>query len=444
MSDPTSTKSPKASKLVGVKGMNDILPPESARWEWLEAQVRELMARHAYRNIRTPIVEPTALFVRGLGEVTDIVEKEMYSFEDRLNGEHLTLRPEATAGVVRAMVEHNFLYEGGRRLYYMGPMFRHERPQRGRYRQFHQIGAEVLGFGGAEVDAELILLAQSLWQQLGLQDVRLELNSLGQPAERLAHRTALIAHFEQHADVLDEDARRRLHSNPLRILDTKNPAMQAMVAAAPRLLDFLGETSMAHFEQVQAILRAAGVPYTINPRLVRGMDYYNLTVFEFVTDRLGSQGTICGGGRYDYLIEQVGGKPTPAVGWALGVERVLELLRESGHHSPEPLPDVYAIIPDVAQVPAAMALLHTLRQHGVRVQMHAGSGEGMGSMKSQFRKADASGARHALIFGTDELARGEVGLKSLRDGQGAQRAVAMADLSTLVAQLLPTDQPQST
>ena len=401
--------------------MNDLLPPDSMRWEWLEDKVRDLMRRHAYRNIRTPIVEPTALFVRGLGEVTDIVEKEMYSFEDRLNGEQLTLRPEATAGVVRAVVEHNLLYEGGKRLYYMGPMFRHERPQRGRYRQFHQIGAEVLGFAGAEVDAELILLASTLWKELGLTEVRLELNSLGQPAERQAHRAALIAHLEQHQNLLDEDARRRLHSNPLRILDTKNPQMQAVVESAPRLLDFLGEASLAHFNAVRAILDANGVSYTINPRLVRGMDYYNLTVFEFITTRLGSQGTICGGGRYDYLIEQVGGKAAPAVGWALGVERVLELLKEQGEAVPAEVPDVYAIIPEPSLLPLAMRLIQRLRGLGVSVQMHAGSGEGMGSMKSQFKKADASGAAHALVFGQDELSRGEVAIKSLRDGAGAQR-----------------------
>ncbi len=421
MTDHTQ-KQAKAQKLVGVKGMNDILPPDSARWEWLEGQVRELMARYAYRNVRLPIVEPTALFVRGLGEVTDIVEKEMYSFEDRLNGEQLTLRPEGTAGLVRAVVEHNLLYEGGKRLYYMGPMFRHERPQRGRYRQFHQIGAEVLGFGGPEVDAELILLANDLWKVLGLSDVRLELNSLGQPEERRAHRAALIAHFEQHADALDEDAQRRLHSNPLRILDTKNPAMASVVESAPKLLDFLGEASLAHFGAVKAILDANGVAYRINPRLVRGMDYYNLTVFEFITESLGAQGTICGGGRYDYLIEQVGGKPAPAVGWALGVERVLELIKEQGEALAAPVPDVYAIVPDAAALPVAMRTLQALRALGVSAQMHAGTGEGMGSMKSQFKKADASGAAHALIFGADELARGEVTVKALRDGQGAQRA----------------------
>ena len=413
--------------------MNDLLPPASAQWEWLEDKVRGLMARHAYRNLRTPIVEPTALFVRGLGEVTDIVEKEMYSFEDRLNGEQLTLRPEATAGVVRAVVEHNMLYDGGKRLYYMGPMFRHERPQRGRYRQFHQIGAEALGFPGAEVDAELILLAATLWQELGLEDVRLELNSLGQPNERAAHRAALIAHLEAHAEALDEEAKRRLHSNPLRILDTKNPAMQAVVEAAPKLIDFLGEASLAHFYAVNAILDASGVSYRINPRLVRGMDYYNLTVFEFVTDRLGSQGTICGGGRYDYLIEQVGGKPAPAVGWALGVERVLELLKEQGTLPEAVGPDVYAIVPDAAALPVVFKTLQALRAQGVSAQMHAGAGEGMGSMKSQFKKADASGAQFALIFGGDELARGEVTLKALRDGAGAQEALPLAEAAPRVA-----------
>jgi len=418
-----------AEKITAVKGMNDLLPTDSGRWEALEETVRQLMRRHAYRNIRTPIVEPTALFVRGLGEVTDIVEKEMYSFEDRLNGEQLTLRPEATAGVVRAVVEHNLLYDGGKRLYYMGPMFRHERPQRGRYRQFHQIGAEALGFAGAEVDAELILLAVSLWQSLGLKDVRLELNSLGQPPERAQHRAALIAYFEQHADQLDEDAKRRLHSNPLRILDTKNPAMQALVEAAPKLIDFLGDASLKHFETVRQILDANGVGYRINPRLVRGMDYYNLTVFEFITEHLGSQGTICGGGRYDYLIEQVGGKPAPAVGWALGVERVLELLKEQQVALAAPSLDAYAIVPDAAALPQVFQTLHALRASGVAVQMHAGTGEGMGSMKSQFKKADASGASFALIFGEEELARGEVTVKALRDGQGAQRCESLAALA---------------
>ena len=424
-------------KLRAVKGMNDILPPDSARWEWLEERVRELMAQYAYRNLRTPIVEPTALFVRGLGEVTDIVEKEMYSFEDRLNGENLTLRPEATAGVVRAVVEHSMLYEGGKRLYYMGPMFRHERPQRGRYRQFHQVGAEALGFAGAEVDAELILLADSLWRSLGLQHVRLELNSLGQPHERKAHRAALIAYLEQHADTLDEEARRRLHTNPLRILDTKNPAMQELVQAAPRLIDYLQGESLAHFQQVQAILAANGVEWTVNPRLVRGMDYYNLTVFEFVTDQLGSQGTICGGGRYDYLIEQIGGKPAPAVGWALGVERVLELLQEQGIGPTAAAADVYAVVPQAGDVPRVMRTIQQLRAQGVRVQMHspANSAEGMGSIKSQFKRADASGAAFAMVFGPDELERGCVTVKWLRDGAGEQVERRLTDLPEWAATL---------
>lgn len=428
-----------AEKITAVKGMNDILPADSAGWEWLEEQLRQLMVAYGYRNMRTPIVEPTALFVRGLGEVTDIVEKEMYSFEDRLNGEALTLRPENTAGVVRAVVEHSMLYEGGKRLYYMGPMFRHEKPQRGRYRQFHQFGAEALGFAGPDVDAELILMACDLWQRLGLRGVRLEINSLGQPSERLQHRQALITHFEAHADVLDEDARRRLHSNPLRILDTKNPAMQAVVNSAPRLMDCLGEASLAHFNGLRAILDANGVAYTINPRLVRGMDYYNLSVFEFVTDQLGAQGTVCAGGRYDGLVAQVGGKPAPAVGWALGMERILELLKVD-NLLPVPTPvDVYAVVPDAAAAPVVARVLRTLRQHGVNVQMHAAGADGQGSMKSQFKKADASQARFALIFGQDELANHQVALKPLRtnaDGNvGAQRLLELAAVDHWAADL---------
>jgi len=425
-------------KLTAIKGMNDVLPPDSAAVEWLEAKVRALMACYAYRNIRTPIVERTPLFIRGLGQVTDIVEKEMYSFEDSLNGDLLTLRPEATAGVVRAVVEHSMLYDGGKRLYYIGPMFRHERPQRGRYRQFDQIGAEALGFSGAEVDAELILLAVALWKDLGLTDVRLELNSLGQPQERLAHRQALISHFERYTDVLDEDAKRRLYSNPLRILDTKNPAMQTVVESAPRPLDYLGEASLAHFNTLKTILDANGVAYVVNPRLVRGMDYYNLTVFEFTTDRLGSQGTVCAGGRYDYLIEQLGGKPAPAVGWALGVDRVLELLREQGLDCVVSPLDAYAIVPDLEALPLVLQTLQTLRTAGVSVQMHTSSGDGMGSMKSQFKRADGSGARFALVFGADEIAKNLVIVKSLRDGSGAQVSQSLTDVlgwsSTLQSQ----------
>ncbi len=421
--------SPKTDKLTAVKGMNDVLPPQSAMVEWLESKVRKLMARYAYRNIRTPIVERTPLFVRGLGEVTDIVEKEMYSFEDRLNGDPLTLRPEATAGVVRAALEHTLLYDGGKRLYYIGPMFRHERPQKGRYRQFDQIGAEALGFAGAEIDAEMILMAAALWQEIGLHDVRLELNSLGQPAERLQHRKALIAHFEEHASVLDEDAQRRLYSNPLRILDSKNPKLQAVIESAPKLLDFLGAASLAHFDTLKLILDANGIAYIINPRLVRGMDYYNLTVFEFTTDRLGSQGTVCAGGRYDYLFEQLGGKPAPAVGWALGVDRVLELVKASAMPEFSPKLDAYAIVTEVAALPIVLQTLQALRLAGVSVQMHSSTADGMGSMKSQFKRADTSGARYALIFGSDEISAQQVTIKPLRTTHAVQHVQSLADVA---------------
>ncbi len=418
--------------------MNDILPPDSARWEWFEGKVRALMARYAYANVRTPIVEPTALFVRGLGEVTDIVEKEMYSFADALNGDKLTLRPEATAGIVRAMIEHNALYNGPMRLWSQVSVFRHERPQKGRYRQFHQIDVEALGFNGPDVDAEQILMCRALLLDLGLTeaDVRLELNSLGQPAERLAHRAALVAHLEAHAGVLDDDAKRRLHSNPLRILDSKNPLMQAVAEAAPKLMDFLGADSLAHFDGVRAVLDAAGIAYRVNPRLVRGLDYYNLTVFEWITDKLGSQGTVCGGGRYDGLFEQLGGKPTPAVGWGMGIERMLLLLDAVGIAPPAPAPQVYAVVPTAAALGLAMATCEALRSAGVAVQMHAAGRDGWGSMKSQFKRADASGARFALIFGDDELAQGMVALKSLRDAALPQRQLALAQAGQWAAELL--------
>ncbi len=412
--------SPKAQRLNAVKGMNDIFPPESAQWEWFEHHVREVMRTFNYGSIRTPILEHTQLFVKGTGETTDIVEKEMYSFEDRLNGEQLTLRPENTPGVVRAAIEHNMTYEGGKRLYYIGPMFRHERPQRGRYRQFYQVGAEALAYPGAEVDAELIVLAAELLRRVGLPGVRVELNSLGMAQERRQHRLALIAYFERHAGLLDADAQRRLHTNPLRILDTKNPALQDMVREAPELLGFLGEGSRHHLETVQRLLSSSGVPWTVNPRAVRGLDYYSHTVFEFVTDELGAQGTLCGGGRYDGLFEVLGGKPTPAVGWGMGIERVLELVRVRGLAAAAPVPDAYAIVPEPAAYARAFATLQALRQQGVRVQMHAASQDGVGSMKSQFKRADASGARYALVFGAAELALGQVLVKALRDGQGAQ------------------------
>jgi histidyl-tRNA synthetase len=419
----------KAEKLTAVKGMNDILPPDSARWEWLEDKVRSLMGLYTYRNIRTPIVESTALFVRGTGETTDIVEKEMYSFEDKLNGEPLTLRPENTPGVVRAAIEHNLTYDGGKRLYYMGPMFRHERPQRGRYRQFYQLGAEALGFAGPEVDVELMLLVHQLFASLGLRNVRVELNSLGVSAERQAHRAALITYFSQHLEQLDAEAQRRLQSNPLRILDTKNPAMQALVQGAPQLLNYLGDVSLKHFDTVKTLLTACGVRWTVNPRLVRGLDYYSHTVFEFITDELGAQGALCGGGRYDGLFELLGGRPTPAVGWGMGLERVLELVQQQGHTEAAPTPDVYAVIPDARALPTTLQTLQTLRAAGVKVQMHAGSADSLGSMKSQFKKADASGAHYALIFGQDELAQNAVTVKALRDGTGAQLSRSLADIA---------------
>ncbi|KPF44843.1 histidyl-tRNA synthase [beta proteobacterium AAP121] len=423
-----------AEKLTAVKGMNDILPADSARWEWFEDTVRRVLARYGYRGLRTPIVEPTALFVRGLGEVTDIVEKEMYSFEDSMNGDRLTLRPEATAGMVRAINEHNALYNGPLRVWQMGPMFRRERPQKGRYRQFHQLDVEAFGHAGPDVDAELILMVRALWRELGLKegnDVTLEINSLGQPEERKAHRAALIAYLEAHAEQLDEEAKRRLHSNPLRILDTKNPTMQALVDAAPRLMDFLGEASLAHFNALRAVLDAAGLAYRVNPRLVRGMDYYNLTVFEWVTPHLGSQATVCGGGRYDQLIEELGGKPAPGVGFGLGIERLLLLLEALQLQPPPAAPDAYAVVPDLAALPQVMPLLETLRAQGLAVVLNGGGG----SMKTQFKKADASGARWALVFGADELSRGEVALKPLRDAAAAQSSRALAEAAAWAHEL---------
>ena len=414
--------------LVAVKGMNDLLPDAAERWEWVEGVMRGVLARWGYRNLRTPIVEPTQLFVRGLGEVTDIVEKEMFSWTDAMNGDALTLRPEATAGIVRAINEHNALYNGPLRIWQMGPMFRHERPQRGRSRQFDQLDVEALGYPGPDVDAELILMLRALWREFGLvegRDIVLELNSLGQAEERRAHRDALIAHFEQHAGQLDEDARRRLHSNPLRILDTKNPAMEPVVAAAPRLIEFLGAESLAHFDALRAVLDAAGLAYTVNPRLVRGMDYYNLTVFEWKSPHLGAQSTVCGGGRYDRLIETLGGKPAPGIGFGLGTERLLLMLAAVDAIAPARAPDAYAVVPDARSLPRVLPLLAALREQGIAVVMHAATKDGQGSMKSQFKRADASGARHALIFGADELARGEVAVKPLRAADAAQRTLAL-------------------
>jgi len=404
----------KSEKIVGVKGMNDILPADAPLWELFENTVHTILKSYGFQQIRTPIVEPTALFARGLGAVTDIVEKEMYSFTDSMNGDELTLRPEATAGVVRSAIEHNLTYEGPKRLWYAGPMFRHEKPQRGRYRQFHQIGAEALGFTGPDIDAELIMMCQRLWDDLGLTDVKLQLNSIGDAAERSLHRAALIAYFEEHAELLDTEAQRRLNSNPLRILDTKNPNMQAMVNGAPKLLDYLGAESLAHFEGVQKILRHNAIPFTINPRLVRGMDYYNRTVFEWVTDALGSQGTVCAGGRYDTLVEMFGGKPTPSCGFAMGVERLLELMKASGERFASNQCDVYIVHQGEAAQMQGFVASERLRDAGLDVVLHCASSAGAGSFKSQMKRADASGAAYAVIIGEDEVANDTAIVKALR------------------------------
>jgi histidyl-tRNA synthetase len=406
----------KAEKIVGVKGMNDILPADAPLWELFENTVQSVLKSYGFQQIRTPIVEPTPLFARGLGAVTDIVEKEMYSFTDSMNGDELTLRPESTAGVVRAALEHNLTYDGPKRLWYAGPMFRHERPQRGRYRQFHQVGAEALGFSGPDIDAELIMLCQRLWDDLGLQNIKLELNSIGDAEERNRHRAELVAYFEQHKELLDADAQRRLYTNPLRILDTKNPAMQDMVNRAPQLLDYLGEESRAHFEGVQKILRANSIPFTINPRLVRGMDYYNRTVFEWVTDQLGSQGTVCGGGRYDPLVEMFGGKPTPACGFAIGVERLLELMKASGEQFAPNQCDVYVVHQGEAAQMQAFVTAERLRDAGLDVVLHCASPNAGGSFKAQMKRADASGAGFAVILGDDEVAKGVATVKNMRSG----------------------------
>ena len=399
-----------SQNIQSVRGMNDILPGEAELWELFEDTVRSWLKSYGYKPIRLPIVEPTPLFKRAIGEVTDIVEKEMYSFEDSLNGEQLTLRPEGTAGCVRAVIQHSLAAQRPQRLYYMGQMFRHERPQKGRYRQFNQVGVESFGFAGPDIDAEQILMGARLWDDLGLDGIKLQLNSLGQADERARHRTELIAYFEQHMDLLDEEAKRRLHTNPLRILDSKNPAMQQMIVAAPKLIDHLGAESLAHFEGVQQVLRDAGLPFEINPRLVRGLDYYNLTVFEWVTDRLGAQGTVCAGGRYDGLVEQLGGKPTPACGFAMGVERLLALLRDSGGEPALEGIDVYLVHQGEAASRLAPRVAEGLRDQGIDVLFHCGGG----SFKSQMKKADTSGAAFAVIIGDDEASAGEVTLKPLR------------------------------
>ncbi|MGF6568851.1 histidyl-tRNA synthetase [Paraburkholderia fungorum] len=424
----------KLEKLSGVKGMNDILPQEAGLWEFFETTVKSMLRSYGYQNIRTPIVEHTQLFKRGIGEVTDIVEKEMYSFTDALNGENLTMRPENTAAVVRAAIEHNMLYDGPKRLWYIGPMFRHERPQRGRYRQFHQVGVEALGFSGPDADAEIIMMCQRLWDDLGLMGIKLEINSLGLAEERAAHRVELIAYLEKHMDVLDEEAKRRLYTNPLRVLDTKNPAMQEVAQNAPKLIDFLGDVSRAHFEGLQRILKSNNIPFTINPRLVRGLDYYNLTVFEWVTDKLGAQGTVAAGGRYDPLIEQLGGKATAACGWAMGVERILELLKEEQLVPEAEGCDVYVVHQGDAAREQAFIIAERLRDTGLDVILHCSADGQAASFKSQMKRADASGAAFAVVLGEDEIANGTVGVKPLRDtnsngGKSEQHNVPAEDLT---------------
>ncbi|MCD0501922.1 histidine--tRNA ligase [Bordetella petrii] len=418
-------------KVAAIRGMNDVLPADGARWERFEDIVRGWLQSYGYRNLRTPVLEHTRLFTRGIGEVTDIVEKEMYTFTDALNGDSLTMRPEMTAGVVRASIEHNLLYDRPQRVYSIGPVFRHERPQRGRYRQFHQIDVEALGFVGPDVDAELIVMLARLWKLLGLTDIRLELNSLGQPAERAAHRAALIEHLERHRDILDEDGQRRLYTNPLRVLDTKNPAMQAMADSAPRLFDFLGEGSRAHFDGLCQLLADAGIEYRLNPRLVRGLDYYNSTVFEWVTDRLGAQGTVCGGGRYDGLVELLGGKPAPAVGFAIGMERLLDLWEQSVPFTPLPECEVYIVHQGDDAQRLAARVGEQLRDAGLPVIVHGGQA----SFKSQFKRADASGARVAVILGSDEVASRVASVKFLRAeaaGEAAQQQVPLDKLADVL------------
>ncbi len=423
--------------LQAVRGMNDILPDEAQFWLWFEDNVRDWLEAYGYRNIRMPLVEPTALFKRAIGEVTDIVEKEMYSFEDSLNGDHLTLRPEGTASCVRAALQHNLLYNASQRLWYAGPMFRHERPQKGRYRQFHQIGVEALGFAGPDIDAEQIVMCARLWKKLGIRDVALQLNTLGDAASRHRHREKLIAYFEQHKEMLDADAQRRLYSNPLRILDTKNPAMQELVTAAPKLMGELEEDALKHFESVQAILKQHGIAFEINTRLVRGLDYYNRTVFEWVTTRLGAQGTICAGGRFDGLIEQIGGKAAPACGFAMGVERLLALLQEDGVQSPAAPLDVYVVHQGEQAQGLAWRVAESLRDSGVRVLLHCGGG----SFKSQMKKADGSQARFAIILGETEVSAGRLAVKDLRAG-GEQQLLSIEEtINRLWAQAVSADAP---
>ncbi|MCQ9070255.1 histidine--tRNA ligase [Vibrio sp. 1557] len=421
-----------AKTIQAIRGMNDCLPTQSPLWQKLENTVKNVVSAYGYNEVRMPIVEETNLFSRAVGEETDVVSKEMYTFDDR-NGDSLTLRPEGTAGCVRSCIQNSLINRDEQRLWYMGPMFRHERPQKGRYRQFHQCGVEVFGLNGPDVDAELIMMTARLWRELGINEhVRLELNSIGSQEDRADYRTALVAFLEQHIDVLDEDCKRRMHTNPLRVLDTKNPDVQAILGDAPRLSDYLGEESKAHFAGLCELLDAAGIKYTVNERLVRGLDYYNRTVFEWITESLGAQGTVCGGGRYDGLVEQLGGKPTPAVGFAMGLERLVLMLETLELTDVRRSVDVYVVTAGEGTMMAGMKLAEQLRESvpGVRVMNHFGGG----NFKKQFKRADKVGAVVALVLGENEVADNTVVLKDLAGGE--QETYNQAEVAEKIAALI--------
>ncbi|HIN82756.1 MAG TPA: histidine--tRNA ligase [Chromatiales bacterium] len=421
-----------SARIQAIRGMHDLVPEGMACWQRLESAVREIVDAYGYQEIRFPVLEKTELFKRSIGEVTDIVEKEMYTFDDR-NGDSLTLRPEGTAGCVRACIENGLLHNQVQKLWYMGPMFRHERPQKGRYRQFYQIGIETFGLAGPDIDAELILMARRLWQRLGILDqLELQINSLGTSADRKTYRVALVDYLQQHREQLDDDSLRRMETNPMRVLDSKNPEVQKVVASAPSLVDYINEEARADFEGLKSTLEACGVAYTINPRLVRGLDYYSKTVFEWVTDRLGAQGTVCAGGRYDGLVEQLGGKPVPAIGFAMGLERLVALLEEAGD-CPQRTPDVYLVLVGDVAISQGASLAESLRDDLPRLKLvqHCGAG----SFKSQFKKADRSGAGYALILGDDEVEQGTIGVKPLR-GQGDQVTVPIAELARHLSDMI--------
>ena len=419
-----------ANIIQAIRGMNDILPDQTPAWLSVERTFQSLMQQYAYQQIRLPVVEKTDLFKRSIGEVTDIVEKEMYTFDDR-NGDSLTLRPEGTAGCVRACIQNGLLHNQQHRLWYQGPMFRHERPQKGRYRQFHQMGVEIFGLSDPDIDAELIAISAQLWEALGIEKyVELEINSLGTPECRSVYREKLVEYFSAHQDQLDEDSQRRLHTNPMRILDSKNPAMQSLNENAPKLMEYLDSESREHFEQLCRLLDTLGITYRVNPRLVRGLDYYSKTVFEWVTDSLGAQGTVCAGGRFDGLVEQLGGKPTPAMGFAIGLERLVLMLEAAGIMQNETIPHVYLVVAGDASMAPAIKLAEDLRREGqhLRVLMNCGGG----SIKSQMKRADKCGAAYALILGDDEVADKSVTIKNLRQNE-EQHRVAQTELSAWLA-----------